>query len=243
MIDAAAVTHPGSVRFRNEDTVALPGIMTVAPIEVPLSIRFAGSDGPVLFAVIDGMGGQRGGQEASRLVALSLLNDANDDVRAALVRANAAVYEEMRRVPDLRGMGATVAGVAIEGSDATVFNVGDARAYHFSQGYLMLATVDDRADPASAIVTQSLGGADRPKAIDPHIADLSLGYGDRLLLCSDGLSEVVPFDAIQQILGEETLDHAAAVLLQAALQAGAPDNVSIVVLEHAGSGGVTLRGG
>ncbi|HEV2069999.1 MAG TPA: protein phosphatase 2C domain-containing protein [Acidimicrobiales bacterium] len=240
MIEAAVVTHPGSVRFRNEDTVALPGIMTVAPIEVPFSIRFA--DGPVLFAVIDGMGGHRGGQEASRLVAQSLLNDANADVRAALVRANAAVYDEMQRVPDLRGMGATVAGVAIDGSDATVFNVGDARAYHFSQGYLMLATVDDRADPASAVVTQSLGGGDRPRAIDPHIAEVSLGDGDRLLLCSDGLSEVVPFGAIEEVLGGVTLDHAAAVLLRSALDAGAPDNVSIVVLEHAASGGVTSKG-
>jgi serine/threonine protein phosphatase PrpC len=236
MITAAVVTHPGKIRDRNEDTVAVPGFASVATVDTPITIRFQDRDGPLIFAVIDGMGGHRGGPEASRLVAHQLLADPAGDVGEALNRVNAVLYDAMQRSADLVGMGATVAGVAINRAETTIFNIGDARVYHYSGGYLMLVTVDDRSDPASHAVTQSLGGSTRPTAIAPHLSQVGLSQGDRLLLCSDGLTEVVGFDSIQDAVGTLEPTEAAGALLDATLAAGAPDNVSIVVLEYVNRG-------
>ena len=111
-------------------------------------------------------------------------------------------------------MGATIAGVAFAGDEPTVFNVGDARVYQYADGYLMLLTTDDRSSPASHAVTQSLGGADRLTAISPHIVRLEpLRSHERLLVCSDGLTEVVAFDDIAEAIAEPDPARSASLLL------------------------------
>lgn len=234
MISATAITHPGNVRIRNEDTIAVPGFVSVGAFPAPVTLQYSTAYGPLLFAVVDGMGGHRGGQEASRQVASHFLDNPTHGVFDALTSANRALYDKMQRSPDLLGMGATIAGVLVDGTTATVFNVGDARVYQFAADYLMLLSIDDRADPSSHAVTQSLGGADRPTDIVPHITELTLRSQDKLLLCSDGLSEVVPFDTIQSCLTEQHVVDAVDHLLQLTLASGAPDNVSIVMVEYLG---------
>jgi serine/threonine protein phosphatase PrpC len=234
MISASILTHPGLVRERNEDTILLPGLATISIIESPLHMYFG--VGPMVFAVIDGMGGHRGGQEASLLIAQHLARDRHLPVQTALGRANTAVYEAMEGTPNLSGMGAVVAGISIQDSTATVFNVGDARAYLLSGDYLVLVTIDDRMDSSVGVVSQSLGGYHRHTEIDPHLATLALEDGDRVLLCSDGLSESVSFDSIQESMRQPDIDAVATDLLRCTLQNGAPDNVSIVVLEYEARG-------
>lgn len=236
MISVTAITHPGNVRTRNEDTIVLPGLVSVGSPPMPVTIQYSTVGEPLLFAVVDGLGGHRGGQEASRLVAQYFLDHATLGIFDALASANRALYDAMQHSPDLLGMGATVAGALLNGSAATIFNVGDSRVYQFAEGYLMLLSIDDRVNSSSQAVMQSLGGADRPTDIVPHITQLDLIDQQLLLLCSDGLSEVVPFDFIQSVLSDRESGGAVERLLQAVLAAGAPDNVSILILEYRDDG-------
>jgi protein phosphatase len=159
------------------------------------------------------------------------LDHAGSSIGALLSATNQFVYDEMRQDASLLGMGATVAGVAVRGDIATIFNVGDARVYQMADACLMLVTTDDRSSPGSNVVTQSLGGAERRTDVSPHMVDLAIAPGHKMLICSDGLSEVVDFECIQSVLAEEGGPAAPSRLLQLALDRGAPDNVSIITLE------------
>src|SRR4051794_9599789 len=109
MITATAMTHPGSIRERNEDTLVFPGLLSAGALVTPVTLRFPSGPIPLLFAVIDGMGGHRGGQTASRLIGQHLLDHPNTDVSELLTQANAALYQAMQTAPELLGMGATIA--------------------------------------------------------------------------------------------------------------------------------------
>lgn len=233
MICATVVTHPGLVRSGNEDSVLIPGFCSAGLSAGPVTFR-SGTI-PALYAVIDGMGGHVGGQRASRAVAFHLAEHPTTDVARLLDGANGMLYEQMKSNPELTGMGATIAGVAFADARVTAFNVGDARAYQYADGYLMLLTTDDRSSPGSHSVTQSLGGADRPTAITPHVVELEpLRLHDRLLVCSDGLTEVVSFDDIAAALSEPDPARSASLLLQKTLDGGAPDNVTFILIENQG---------
>lgn len=237
MISATVVTHPGRKRAENQDSVLLPGFCSTGLTEVPATFRASPAG---VYAVIDGMGGHAEGRHASRLVAFDLAEQlARDlpgagkpDVAALLDGANRMLYARMEQDPRLTGMGATIAGVAVSAHQMTVFNVGDARVYQHADGYLMLLSTDDRSSPESHSVLQSLGGMRRMTGISPHTVELEpLRGGDRLLVCSDGLTEVVAFDEIGQALGDPQPERAAAWLLRRALDGGAPDNVTFILLE------------
>lgn len=233
MIFATVLTHPGLVRTENQDTVVVPGFCSTGHTAEPVTLR-SGSV-PAVYAVIDGMGGHSGGREASRSIAFYLAEHVGEDVCQLLDGANRMLYQRMKREPDLTGMGATIAGVALADGTATVFNIGDARVYQYDGGYLMLLTTDDRSTPSSHAVTQSLGGTDRLTAISPHTVRLdSLGSRERLLVCSDGLTEVVTFDEVATAMAEPDARRTAALLLEKALTAGAPDNVTLMLLEKRG---------
>ncbi len=230
---AAAMTHPGCVRARNEDAVVLPGLVLVDRTENPVCVDLV--DAPLPFVVIDGLGGHGGGDRASRSVALSILDDARklrdgDGVAAALDRANSALYEAMRIDPSTRGFGAVAAGVIVAADQIVLFNIGDARVYEYADTYAVLCTRDQRV-PASNVVTQSLGGADTHRPIAPNIYTRTVESDVRFLVCSDGLWEILELDSIQS--GLATDDPAGAVdrLMRDAIAAGADDNVSILVLD------------
>jgi PPM family protein phosphatase len=236
MICATVVTHPGLVRSGNEDSALIPGFCSTGLTAEPVMFRSDAS--PALYAVIDGMGGHAGGRQASRSVAFYLAERVTADVVPLLDGANRMLYEQMERSPELTGMGATIAGVALADDRATAFNVGDARAYQYADGYLMLLTTDDRSSSASHAVTQSLGGAGRLTAVTPHTFPLEpLRSHERLLVCSDGLTEVVAFDDIAEAMSEPDPYRSASLLLHQALRGGAPDNVTFILLEKQGPDG------
>jgi protein phosphatase len=230
VISATVVTHPGLVRAENQDSVLIPGFCSTGLTAAPAIFRCCSS--AALYAVIDGMGGHVGGRQASRSVAFYLAEHVTADVVSLLDGANRMLYEQMEHDPELTGMGATIAGVAFADEAATVFNVGDARVYQYADGYLMLLTTDDRSSPSSHAVTQSLGGAGRLTAITPHTVPLEpLRSHERLLVCSDGLNEVVAFDDISAAMSEPDPARSASLLLNQALRGGAPDNVTFIVIE------------
>jgi protein phosphatase len=227
------VTHPGLARTENQDTALVPGFCTTGLVAEAVTLCSAAAT--ALYAVIDGMGGHADGQHASRSVAFHLAACGTADPAAALASANRELYDQMERHPELTGMGATISGIAWADGQATAFNVGDARAYHYADGYLMLLTRDDRSSPDSHTVTQSLGGADRLTAISPHMFPLEpLRDRERLLVCSDGLTEVVSFDEISELLADPDPARCAFRLLRRTLDGGAPDNVTLILIEQEG---------
>lgn len=234
MIAIAAWTHVGLVRERNEDAVALPGILLLGSPATPAATVLSPpepGEGAHTIAVVDGMGGHAGGAEASRLAALRLTGT-RGEIEEALTGINAALYEEMERHPDLRAMGATVAGVQIAAGSVEVFNVGDARAYTHIGGYTTVTSVDDRSETGSGEITQSLGGTPEPTRFLVHRHSISLDdLPLRLMLCSDGLSEYVSFNAIQDTLDIVDAVEAVGRLVALALEVGAPDNVSVAIVD------------
>jgi PPM family protein phosphatase len=229
VIRVAAWSHVGQVRTHNEDTAALPGMVVTGSPPVPVELVMPWVDGTV-FAVIDGMGGHAGGTEASMHVARGLTVRTRN-IAETVRTLNRSLYEVMARWPALSAMGATVAGVCLgDDQSITVFNVGDARVYRHVAGYSSIESIDDRGRYAQT-VTQSIGGTDRPVAINVHENIIRSNLSDRFLLCTDGLSELVSFADIQRTLNAEDPPGAVLCLVNLALAAGAPDNVTAIVVD------------
>jgi serine/threonine protein phosphatase PrpC len=233
MLEAAARTDTGPVRANNEDAV------------------FAG---PRLVAVADGVGGAAAGEVASRLAIDAVAHLAGRRVDAplpdaladAVAEANATIGFVASCRPLLAGMSTTLTAVALADDGGYVLaNVGDSRMYLLRDGELSQLSRDDslvqllidqgrltdaeaRGHPQRSVVTEALDGAPRARAAT---ATFEARAGDRLLLCSDGLSDVLDDDAIARGLREPSRERCAERLVAEALAAGARDNVSVVVAD------------
>jgi PPM family protein phosphatase len=152
-------------------------------------------------------------------------------IEQALTAINRDLYDEMDQKPTLRTMGATVAGVQVTPTSIEVFNVGDARVYQHIGGYTTLISIDDRSKTGNGEITQSLGGTSNRTSVTVHLRTISLDKPHRILLCTDGLSEFVSFSVIQETLDEQNPEVTVRRLVSLALAAGAPDNVTAVVLD------------
>ena len=215
--------------------------------------------GSTLFAVADGMGGHTAGDVASRIVVdcLQPLRDRQDlrpeDLRAELAHANREILDHSQASPQLRGMGTTVTGIGLVSFAGTdhwvVFNVGDSRVYRYVGGVLVQLTVDHseveemvgagrlssaeaRLHPRRNVVTRALGTDPGPEAdlrVVPPIV------GERFVLCSDGLNSEIDDGQIAEVLRHQrNATEAADALVQAALDAGGRDNVTVIVVDHVG---------
>ncbi|MCX7961829.1 MAG: protein phosphatase 2C domain-containing protein [Burkholderiales bacterium] len=243
-IEAAALTHRGAVRARNEDCVAVNG--WIAQQDMPAARVFARPlEAPFVCLVADGMGGHPAGDVASRLAAESLAKmlvaEPEDGIGAALRQVNAQFYAVMQRYPIWAGMGTVVAGLVARAEGITVFNVGDSRAYRVAEGRLEQLSVDDTADGEwdaggfllrSGMVTQAIGGAWEFADIEPHLYDEPCRPGSTYLLCSDGLYDALSSEEIAALIGAD-LAVSVNALFEAALAAPARDNVSLALVRIA----------
>lgn len=227
-IPVAVATDVGRLRRRNEDHAVVAdrvvgGERDRAVTAVPP---------PLLVAVADGLGGHPGGDVASRVVADRLaaaeVPTSQQAVADLFDELQAAVHDRMEQDAALRGMGSTLVTVVVTpDGQALVGNAGDSPAFIVGDR-LTEVTVADR-DPFGAI-TQCLGGGLAPQGIDPHV-ELLDGHG-RLLLCSDGLSDVVAGAEILRAADAGIEPGAAADrLVDLALEAGAPDNVTVAIVD------------
>lgn len=228
-LPVAAATHVGHVRQRNEDH-AVVGATVVGGEHAVYDERLAV---PGMVAVLDGMGGHPAGDVASRLVA-ELLADCevptSPEEADELVRAAQAVLAaHMREHPRTRTMGTTLVAAALPTTDrAMVVGVGDSSVLMLADGRLTELVRRDRS--GLGWITQVLGGGDVQEPLDPHVVEVS-GPG-RLLLCSDGLADVVPDGNVQQVLRQsESPRTAAEELVELALSRGGPDNVTVAVVD------------
>ncbi|MGP8300680.1 PP2C family protein-serine/threonine phosphatase [Streptomyces inhibens] len=239
-ITVTALSHPGLLRDHNEDSLVVgPWTLCGTVTENPQTLVFPLGT-PLVVAVADGIGGQPAGEVASALTVRQLAScgpslDSEEAVRDALNLCNHAVYAAADRDPELITMGTTVAGAVVLSESLLVFNVGDSRVLDATEHGLRQVSVDDSPPPApgrrtTSLVTQALGGAPEFSAITPHVMTAPLSAGDRYLVCTDGLTDPVPEDALDDLLRAHDGGRAAFELWKSAIEAGGPDNITLALI-------------
>ncbi|EST34289.1 PP2C family protein-serine/threonine phosphatase [Streptomyces roseochromogenus] len=244
-VTVSALSHPGLLRERNEDSLVVgPWTLCATVTESPQTLVFPIGT-PLVVAVADGLGGHPGGEVASALVARRIASlgpalSSEDAVLDALSACNRAVYEAAGGDAggELAAMGTTIAGIVVQAGSLLVFNVGDSRVFAASTDGLRQVSVDDSPplEPGrrtTSIVTQCLGGSRSYRAVRPHVRAESLSPGDRYLICTDGLTDPVPQDELDELMREHDDGRAAFELWKAAIAAGGPDNITLAVVRVA----------
>lgn len=223
-----ACTRPSRRHTRNEDRATL-GDRVLTSTEGVEELRLTS---PGTVAVLDGVGGAPCAETASdlaaRVISAAELPRDEQEAAALLVRADRLLLDAGEL--DLRRAGmATTASMLVlaDGGAAMVGNVGDSLVAHLdADGYHEVTTSDRIGDSR---IFQSLGGFEDSR-MRPHVTDLQLEVGDRLLLATDGLTDEVPTETITEILRQRDGD-AAERLLELVQQAGTPDDVTIVIVD------------
>ena len=209
---------------------------------------------PPLFAVAGGMGGHAAGEVASEIAVrvLSELAPEHPDVEAlgrAIEEANRAVIQAAREGRGRQGMGTTMTAAMLEGERLVIAQVGDSRAYLLHQGKLQQLTRDHslmadmieagqltpeeaRTHPQRSVITRALGS---DAHLHPDIYEINVETGDRLLICSDGLSGMIFDDQIENTLRRvQDPQRCASQLVNEAIAAGGHDNVTVIVADVTG---------
>ncbi|WP_407167910.1 PP2C family protein-serine/threonine phosphatase [Bradyrhizobium sp. ORS 111] len=238
----AAFTHPGRVRPDNEDALAVDSRIFTGDMAAPAGMTIPSDC--CLLMIADGMGGHAHGAMASRAVldylvaAVARLSNPASCAQA-IEEANQHLYELMHEHEEALGMGSTLVGAVLTAGQLLTFNVGDSRCYLFSRGRLVQLSHDDVPEGEknpfgprrSHALTQALGGSSFPLVVEPHTSiDAPLAPGETLLLCSDGLTDMVSDQAISDLFRiTKTPLQAAKKLAAEAFSAGARDNVSLLI--------------
>lgn len=209
---------------------------------------------PPLFAVADGMGGHEAGEIASEITVNTLAELAPshldaEGLTAAVEAANYNVMKAPRQGIGRDGMGTTLTAAMLEGERLLIAQVGDSRAYLLHKGHLQQITRDHslmadlieagqitpeeaRVHPNRSVITRAIGS---DMHMRPDIYELNVDAGDRILLCSDGLSSMISNNAIESIMRRQSdAQHCADELVTAALENGGADNVTVVVADVPG---------
>lgn len=226
---AGAATDKGQVREGNEDAYV-----------VDPRLR--------LFAIADGMGGHQGGEVASAtaLEALRAAIASGTSVREAIDRANTAVFDKAEGDEELTGMGTTLTALLTSAPDVTIGHIGDSRAYLLRAGELRQVTEDHSlveelvregriteeqaaVHPQRSIITRALGVE---RNVEPDVQVMALQIADRVLICSDGLTDMLRNSEIAAVMRRETEPTLCAnALVDAANAAGGVDNITAVVVD------------
>jgi len=227
----AARSDRGLIRSNNEDSVYA---------------------GPRLLAVADGMGGHAAGEVASKIAIAALepldedtpSGDLLDALRQATDEGSAHIRELVSDDPSLEGMGTTLTALLFAGNRLAVCHIGDSRCYLLRDGELAQITHDDtfvqtlvdegrisqeeaHVHPQRSLILRALNGSE----IEPDLSMRETRVGDRYLLCSDGLSDVVTLETMAEALQAPDPQQAADRLIELALRGGGPDNITCIVAE------------
>ena len=207
-----------------------------------------------LFGVCDGLGGHAGGEVASAIASRTILEEmkkargpASQVLRECLELANRRILKQQTENPQLRGMGTTVSVVWISGEleEVWVLHLGDSRIYQLHEGSISQVTNDHspvfklyqqgeltkdqiRQHPQKNLLERSLGIT---SAIEPDIFPLEVVAGDRLLVCTDGLSDALLDSEIEGLLQDYSLEQAGMELVAEANRRGGLDNITIAQVQ------------
>jgi len=236
VLDYFGLSSRGKVRSQNEDSFG---------VRIPRTDLDWIRKG-ALFVVADGVGGRAGGARAARLAVDGIREmyykpapgeKPPQSLERAIRITSRNIYYEGQKHPEYANMASTAVAVAIVRSDAYVAQIGDSRAYIFRRGVLVCITqdhnvfVEDRANPGAAptvVLTRALGTEGSP---EPDLLRVPLKPGDRLLLCTDGLTNEVREDLLREVLRQTPNPQAAAQrLVRLAEDHGGKDNITVLLV-------------
>jgi len=227
-----ALTDVGRVRAVNQDALVVDEAM-------------------LLYGVADGMGGHNGGETASAgardglIAALQEKTPSLDALREGITKINADLFKQQAEDEKLSGMGTTLSVIWMSEHFVYLGHVGDSRVYRFREGKLEQMTDDhslvgelmragyltpEEAEnhPNKNVILRAVG---TEEGIDVDLAVEERRKGDLWLICSDGLHGMVSDKKMEAILGVNTPEVAVKILMEAALQAGGRDNISVVLVQ------------
>ncbi len=249
MLTAHGVSHTGTVRPHNEDTILVDKALG-------------------LFVVADGMGGVNAGEVASRIAVETIhgfveksaresehtwpfgidacLSYSGNRVRTAVMLANRTVHRTGEQQEQFTGMGTTIAVVLVEGETAAICGVGDSRVYLVADRQIKQLTTDHTwvetirtqdptiepevlaRHPMRHVLTAVIGGQDQ---VDVDVTEHIMDEGQRLVICSDGVYRGVSDELLCKLTSDGSVEDAAAAIVAAALERDSRDNISAVVVE------------
>jgi PPM family protein phosphatase len=234
-VKSTAVSNVGKIRANNQDS---------------------GYAGSYLFVVADGMGGHAGGDVASAIAVRRIseidqkytsAHDAVFALQSALIAANSQLAETVFEHDELTGMGTTVSGLVRVDNQMAMAHIGDSRIYRYRAGKLEQMSADHTfvqrlvdsgritpeeaaVHPRRSVLMRVLGDVDAAPEIDTNVFDTA--PGDRWLICSDGLSSYVSDEKMEHVLETfPSAQEAAERLIKESLDQGAPDNVTVVLVD------------
>lgn len=209
---------------------------------------------PNLFIVADGMGGHNGGDYASKLTVETMLTEIADSFEKnpvkifgkAISKANDVIRRKAEEIPDMEGMGTTVVAATCMGRFLQVANVGDSRLYVVGKGIrqitkdhslveemVRVGTISEaeaRNHPDKNIITRAVGASD---SVEADYFTVELEAGDSVLMCTDGLTNMLEDEEIRMILGgARDIVEKAQALVNAANANGGKDNITVVLIEQ-----------
>ena len=237
---AFAATDVGKVRKVNQDCVFSS--------TVPVGCL------PNLFIVADGMGGHKAGDIASRLTVDSVVDklskvnskDYISVITDTIIKVNKEVIDKAAESQDYEGMGTTLVVATVFDNILKVANVGDSRLYVVGEDIIQITRdhslveemvingqldrADARVDKRKNIITRAIGGESK---VEAEMFSVELKPKDKILMCSDGLSNMVDDTEILEIINREPdIEKAARMLIDAANENGGKDNISVVIVEQ-----------
>ena len=217
---------------------------------------------PNLFILADGMGGHNAGDYASRYTVEVIVDSVRKNsecspaavIRAAIQQANRAVMKKARTDIDLEGMGTTVVVATVQGQELCAANVGDSRLYLAGDDFRQITKDHSyvqemvrrgeispeaaRVHPDRNIITRAVGG---DPEIEVDFFEVSLEEGDQILMCSDGLTDMLEDEEIFEIINEKKdVREAIDELIDAANDYGGNDNITIILTQPLSSGEVKI---
>lgn len=239
-----AVNDIGCSRTNNEDMMSVGGILIRdSALEFPATINDA-PESYFYILVSDGMGGHEKGEEASELL-LKSISEAFQEGRIKPESAEDNLRQTVTEVSDtlnMRGieenqeriLGCTLTGVVWVGAKTFLVNAGDSRTYRLRSGILKQLTTDDTEkgitgdENASKLLLNAIGGGSHGRLAVEDITDRIM-EGDTVLVCSDGLTDMVEDEGIEEILCNG--ERPAEMLVQKANMNGGADNISVIVAQ------------
>ena len=265
-VTAFGLSDIGRVRKNNEDNFVIFNLSTGEDCQPACLCSHPLGPLGMLLLVADGMGGEASGEVASGIVAQNVPHLLHESLKAAesltpagfarqlreaIERANQMIFAEARNDRTLRGMGTTTTAAALFGPYLFVAQVGDSRAYTHRNGGMVQLTRDQtflnyladigaelpedlENDSRKSILTQAVGTSEN---IDVKLTYIKVRGGDRILLCSDGLYNMVkPPSLLNLVSSSHDLESKCRALIETAREQGGTDNITAVMAEVAGSG-------
>lgn len=243
-LEIQAVNDIGCSRTNNEDMMSVGGILLRdSSLEIPVEIS-KDSDSYFYILVSDGMGGHEKGEVASEYLLTCIASylsagsvssaDAEDGLRSLVKEVSDTLNAKGIEEKQERILGCTLTGVIWIGREAYLVNAGDSRTYRYRNGILKQLSTDDTErgitgdENASKLLLNAVGGGSHGRLTVEDISGRIM-EGDTILVCSDGLTDMVDDETIEEIL--RSGPQAAVRLMETANSNGGADNISVIVAE------------